>query len=428
MELAWAQAVHGVTMRPILLLAPLAVSSQIVREGRFLDANIQYSDGMMTGDAIVVTNYERLHYFDPSRFSGIVLDESSILKSLDGKTRRHLTEFAKPLAYRLCATATPAPNDYTELGQHAEFLGVLTAKEMMALYFTQDGNSTTQWRMKGHAVDDFWRWVASWASAMRKPSDVGFPEGDPLYDLPALHVHQVQVEAEHDHVSGTLFRDEARTLTERREARRQTLDQRVAAAVELVALEPDEQWLIWTDLNAESEALSALIPGAVQVQGSDTAEHKTSAMLGFADGSVRVLVSKPSICGFGMNFQGCSRMAFVGLSDSFERYYQAVRRCWRFGQTREVHAYVVTADVEGAVVRNIENKQRKAERMADELVQAMSEGSVEHLARGEYETDDAQGDGWRVMLGSQCSRRRSPRCTSTPIRFATWATCEASRT
>jgi DNA modification methylase len=354
-----------------------------------------------------VTNYERLHHFEPLRpiLGGIVLDESSILKALDGKTRRALTDFAQPIAYRLCATATPAPNDYIELGQHAEFLGVLTAKEMMALYFTQDGNSTQKWRLKGHARESFWRWVASWATAMRRPSDVGFPEGDPLYDLPPLNVHQVEVEAESPHATGTLFKMEARTLQERREARKATLAERVAAAVRLIEAEPDEQWLVWCDLNDESHALAKAITGAVEVKGADSVEHKEASLLGFADGEIRALVTKPSIAGHGMNFQRCARVVFVGLSDSFERYYQAIRRTWRFGQDRPVECYVVTADVEGAVVRNIQEKQRKAEAMQDELVRAMADRTAEHLAaRGQYETDEASGDGWRMLLGDCVER------------------------
>ncbi len=403
MELAWATAVCEVTAKPTLLLAPLAVSKQIIREAETVGAEAEYSANG-PGKWITVSNYERLHNFDPDDFGAVVLDESSILKSFDGKTRKDLTNFAASLPYRLCASATPAPNDYLELGQHAEFLSVMSAKEMMALFFTQDGNSTTQWRMKRHAEADFWRWVASWAIAMRRPSDVGFPEGDKLYELPPLNVHQVQVKAENDHALGTLFRDEARTLSERRKARQETRDDRVKAAAALVAAEPDEQWLMWCDLNAESEQLAALIPGAVEVRGSDSQEHKERALLGFADGSVRVLVSKPSICGHGMNWQRCARMVFVGLSDSFERYYQAVRRCWRFGQERSVEVYVVTADVEGAVVRNIENKQRRAEQMAEELLQAMSDRTLEHLEKGVYESDDAKGDGWRLLLGDCVER------------------------
>lgn len=405
MELAWAHAVSEATGRPVLILTPLAVSRQMLRELVLLGGDGRYCATGELGPGVNVTNYERLHYFDPAQLGGIALDESSILKALDGKTRKALTDFAKDLPYRLCATATPAPNDYIELGQHADFLGVLTAKEMMALYFTQDGNSTQNWRLKGHAREEFWKWIASWATAMRRPGDIGYPEGDHLYDLPPLTVHQVEVESTSLHPTGTLFKDEARTMSERREARKSTLTERVQAAVDLVMAEPDEQWLLWCDLNAESEALAKAIPGAVEVRGTDTVEFKEQALLGFADGKARCLVTKPSIAGHGMNWQGCSRMIFVGLSDSFERYYQAVRRCWRFGQTRPVHAYVVTADVEGAVVRNIESKQRRAEQMAEELVQAMADRTREHLAaRGHYETDDAEGDGWRLMLGDCVER------------------------
>jgi DNA modification methylase len=412
MELAWAHAVSEATSKPVLLLAPLAVGKQTVREAQTIGAGgeVRYlatADDVLAADRVIVTNYERLHHFEPLRpiLGGIVLDESSILKALDGKTRRALTDFAQTIPYRLCATATPAPNDYIELGQHAEFLGVLTAKEMMALYFTQDGNSTQKWRLKGHARESFWRWCASWATAMRRPSDVGFPEGDPLYDLPPLNVHQVEVEAESPHATGTLFKMEARTLQERREARKSTLAERVAAAVAKVEAEPDEQWLVWCDLNDESHALAKAITGAVEVKGADSIEHKEASLLGFADSEIRALVTKPSIAGHGMNFQRCARVVFVGLSDSFERYYQAIRRTWRFGQDRPVECYVVTADVEGAVVRNIQDKQRKAEAMQDELVRAMADRTAEHLAaRGQYETDEASGDGWRMLLGDCVER------------------------
>lgn len=410
MELAWAHAVSIAMGQPVLLLAPLAVGKQTCREAESIGATANYratADEIEMTDRIIVTNYERLHHFEPVRHTlgGIVLDESSILKGFDGKTRKALQDFARDVPYRLCATATPAPNDYIELGQHAEFLGVLTAKEMLALYFTQDGNSTQKWRLKGHAHQPFWRWVASWATAMRKPSDVGFPEGDELYRLPPLSVHQVEVQAPSEHAIGTLFKMEANTLAERREARKNTLAERVAKAVELVEAEPDEQWLVWCDLNDESAALAKAITGAVEVKGADTAEHKEASLLGFADGNVRALVTKPSIAGHGMNFQRCARVVFVGLSDSFERYYQAIRRSWRFGQTRPVECYVVTADVEGAVVRNIEDKQRRAEQMQDELVQAMADRTAEHLAaRGKYETDEATGDGWRMLLGDCVER------------------------
>ena len=404
MELSWAVAAAETTGRGALILAPLAVSKQIVREAGELGCEAAYSKGGDPRTIVTVTNYERLDSFDSKRFGAVVLDESSILKGFNGKTYRALVDWAAPLAYRLAASATPAPNDYLELGQHSEFLSVLSAKEMMALYFRQDGNSTTKWRLKGYAEADFWRWVASWAVGMRRPSDVGFPDGDVAYDLPALEVRGVQVEAESDFALGTLFRDEAHSLSERQRARRETLEERCRAVVGLVAAEPDEQWLLWCDLNDESKMLADLIPGAVEVTGTDTTDHKERSLLGFADGEIKVLVSKPSIAGHGMNFQRCARMAFVGLSDSFEKYYQAVRRCWRFGQRRPVHAYVVTADIEGAVVRNIQDKQRKAEAMAQELLEAMADRTLEHLAKGTYESDEVAGDGWDLMLGD-CAER-----------------------
>jgi hypothetical protein len=402
MELEWARQVGGT----VLLLAPLAVGKQIVREAeRFgIDNARTVADPADVREGINVTNYERLHRFWPDGLDGLVLDESSILKAFDGKTRQALTEFGLQVPMRLCATATPAPNDYEELGQHAEFLGVLTAREMLALYFTQDGNTTTKWRLKGHARQPFWRWVASWALAISSPADLGHHEEAERFRLPPLRVEPVVVAAADPHATGTLFAGEAQTLQERREARRRTLDERVAATAALVAAEPDEQWLLWCDLNAESEALTKAILGAVEVRGSDTPEHKEASLLGFADGAVRVLVTKPSIAGFGMNWQGCARMAFVGLSDSFERYHQAVRRCWRFGQQREVVAYVVTADAEGAVVRNIERKERQMTEMMAELVANVGR-TGEHIARrSTAEQDEREGQDWRMLLGDCVER------------------------
>lgn len=402
MELEWARQVGG----PILLLAPLAVGSQILREAeRFEVPARTVADGSELADGVNIANYERLHRFDPDGLMGLILDESSILKAFDGRTRRDLTLFGERVPMRLCATATPAPNDHDELGQHAEFLGVLTAREMLALYFTQDGNTTNKWRLKGHAREPFWRWVASWALAFNGPADIGHEEEQGRFDLPPLQVRPVVVDTEDQHAIGTLFRAEASTLIERREARRRTLPERVAATAALVAAEPAEPWLLWCDLNAESAALTKAIPGAVEVKGSDSSEHKERALLGFAEGSVRVLVSKPSICGHGLNFQRCARMVFVGLSDSFERYYQAVRRCWRYGQTRAVDAYVVTAAVEGAVARNIERKERQMEEMMRELVANVGR-TAEHLDRTPREQDLAEGDGWRMMLGD-CVERLS---------------------
>jgi hypothetical protein len=314
-----------------------------------------------------VANYERLHHFNPARFGGVVLDESSILKSFDGSTRRALTKFGSSIPYRLACTATPAPNDTDELANHAEFLGVMSSKEMLALFFRQDGNTTHKWRQ------DFWTWVSSWAVAARSPADVGHPEEAARFILPPLRTYQatVGVEAVEE---GRLFGVEAQTLIERRQARRESLEERVRLAASIVAAQPDEPWVLWCDLNAESEALVRTIPGAVEVRGSDSAEDKERKLAEFASGEIRVLVTKPSIAGFGLNWQHCARMAFVGLSDSFERLFQATRRCWRFGQTRAVEVHVVTAEREGAVVENIRRKERQAKEMVDELVKNASIG------------------------------------------------------
>lgn len=405
MQLQWAAHAGKTT----LIFAPLGVSRQTPREGEKFGVPVnvcrEYSD---LRPGVNITNYERIMHFTPNGIDAMVLDESSILKSFDGQTRRLLTDFGAKVPMRLCATATPAPNDWTELGTHAEFLDVLSMREMLSLYFTQDGNTTQKWRLKGHAEADFWGWVATWGVALNRPGDLGHTEEDERFRLPPLNVEQVVVEHSDPHATGTLFAMEASTLQERREARRNTLDERVAAAVRLIEAEPDEQWLIWCDLNAESEAITMAIPGAVEVRGPDTPESKENALLGFADGDVRVLVTKPSIAGFGMNWQRCARVVFVGLSDSFERYFQAVRRCWRFGQTRPVQVYVVTADVEGAVVRNIERKERQATRMMEQIVANMAERTREHLRRDTmtYENDEAHGDGWRLLLGDCVERLR----------------------
>lgn len=405
MQLEWARHA-GET---VLIFAPLAVAAQTQREGEKFGIDVRHvHDGAELAPGINVTNYERLERFDPAKIDALVLDESSILKSFDGVTRRKLTEFGRGIPMRLCATATPAPNDYTELGTHAEFLDVMSNREMLSLYFTQDGNTTQKWRLKGHAHDPFWRWVASWAVALNTPGDVGHEDEDARFVLPPLNIEQIVVDQSDPMAVGTLFAIEASTLAERRDARKATLDERVQAAIDLVAAEPDEQWLLWCDLNAESEALTQAIPGAVEVRGPDDPDSKERALLGFADGSMRVLVTKPSIAGFGMNWQGCARVVFVGLSDSFERYFQAVRRCWRFGQGRPVEVYVVTADTEGAVVRNIERKERQAKKMMEQIVLNMAERTKEHLRRNTatYEEDTQVGGGWAIMLGDCVERLR----------------------
>jgi len=381
-QLAWADGVRRQTNKPVLILAPLAVSEQTKREGdKFgIDVKTVRSDEQCSY-GINVTNYEMLGHFTPDKFGGIVLDESGILKNFNGSTRKEITEFARSIHYRLACTATPAPNDIVEITNHSEFLDYGLGKEILALYFRQDGNTTHKWRLKGHAQRDFWAWMASWAVAVRKPSDMGFDDGK--FVLPPLATIQHTVSG---HIEeGWLFQVEAHTLQERNQARRESMKDRVGLCAEL-ANNNNRPWLIWCGLNAESELLTAAIPDAIEVKGSDSNDHKRDALLGFSDGKYRVLVTKPSIAGWGMNWQHCRDMAFVGLSDSWEQYYQAVRRCWRFGQTEQVNAHLIVADTEGAVVANIERKERQAEHMMSELVRHMGQT----VKKNEYQQSTAK--------------------------------------
>ena len=381
MEIEWASHVAGHSGGDVLILTPLAVGPQMVREGEKFGIECRTAKSQAdVRPGITVTNYERLHHFDPSRFRGIVIDESSVLKSFEGTVRKQITEFASGIPYRLSATATPAPNDLIELTNQSEFLDVMSGKEIIALFFTQDGNTTHHWRLKGHAHAPFWRWLASWAVAIRKPSDIG--ESDEGYDLPPLNIHPVVVHS--NPLPGYLIPTEASGLAESRAARRDSLAERVAICAEL-ANATAEPFLIWCDLNAESEALARSIPGSVEVRGSDPAEKKESSLLGFIDGRIRVLISKPSICGWGLNLQHCHRMAFVGLSYSFEAYYQAIRRCWRFGQTRPVEVHVITSEAEGQVVDAIRRKETQADAMFAEIVSHMDGLSLGRSGRVEMD-------------------------------------------
>jgi hypothetical protein len=373
MQLEWASHVQRKSEGLVLILAPLAVAQQTCRQGEVFGVPVSYvrDESQIDGPGIYITNYEMLEHFTPAAFDGVVLDESSVLKAYDGKTRTTIIESFRRTPYRLACTATPAPNDHVELGNHAEFLGTMTRAEMLAMFFVHDGGNTSEWRLKGHAQSSFWAWACSWAVNLRKPSDLGY--SDERFALPPLTIHHEVVSADHATAAkaGMLFKVEAKTLVERREARKASTYDRVAVCAKL-ANESADPWLIWCNLNAEGDALTKAIPGAVQVAGADDRDLKTDRMLGFASGKYRVLVSKPSICGFGMNWQHCPNVAFCGLSDSWEQYYQAVRRVWRFGQRREVNCYVVTSELEGAVVANIERKEADALKMAAEMVQNMA--------------------------------------------------------
>lgn len=361
MQIEWARLMRD---RGALIIAPLAVCQQTIREAAKLGVTAHYvrDSSEVNRLGLCVTNYERLPQINPGLFDAVVLDESSILKQSDGKTRTMLIDWARDIPHRLACSATPAPNDPEELTNQAEWLGRMARTHMLAAYFIHD---TDGWRLKGHARGPMVSWMASWAVALRKPSDLG--GDDTGYDLPGLEIvpHLVPVHIEQD---GALFATELGGVQGRSQVRRQSLADRVARAVELVAAEPDEPWLLWCGLNDEAGALATAIPGAVNVHGSLDPDEKSRLLLGFADGDYRVLITKPSIASQGLNYQHCARMAFVGLGDSYEKYYQAIRRCYRYGQTRVVQAHIVLSDLESQIATNVARKERQANVITDALI------------------------------------------------------------
>lgn len=368
MQIEWAWQVFQHTGNRVLILAPLCVAEQTVKEADKLGYQLKYvrdfkRDGQ-TG--LYITNYEMLHEFESAiregYFDGIVLDESSIIKHKDSKTRNFIIETAKHIPFKLSATATPSPNDYMEMGNQAEFLGVMSMAEMLAMYFIHDSGETSKWRLKGHGEAKFWEWLATWAVTIKKPSDLGF--SDDGYDLPGLEIEEIVVPSQHKIEDNT-------TLSGRNEARRISIDERVQAAINIINNDQD-QYIAWCNLNDESQKLKEGISGSVEVKGSDKIEHKEQRIQSFTSGESRAIVTKPSIAGFGMNWQHCNKMVFVGLNDSFEQLYQAIRRCYRFGQQKIVKVYLISSELEGAVRDNIIEKERKAE--------AMSKAMVEHMA------------------------------------------------
>jgi superfamily II DNA or RNA helicase len=376
MQVSWAyQVVRHTVGATVLILSPLAVSKQTIRESLKFGIHVHLcrsSADVKSG--VNITNYEMLHNFDPNDFNGIVLDESSIIKNQSGKMRAAITEFAKNIPYRLACTATPAPNDFMELGTHAEFLGIMNFTEMLATFFVHDGGDTSKWRLKGHAQDSFWKWLASWSVFLTKPSDLNY--SDEGFNLPKLHTHQHIVES--DAPEGALFAFEAHGLQERQAARRESLDRRVAKCAEIVKQSP-KPFMVWCGLNAESESLKQAIPGSIEIKGSDTDQHKEKTMLDFADGKIEVLISKSSICGFGMNWQVCCNTAFVGMSDSFESLFQSTKRFHRHGQKNEVHRHLIISEAEGSVLSNVQRKEADFMRMIGEMVEHTKVMSIENV-------------------------------------------------
>lgn len=376
MQLVWAENIVRKTGKKILIVTPLAVSHQTVRESQKFNIECVRSDDGVPKAVITVTNYERLHLFNSTDFIGVVCDESSILKNYNGVRRGIITEFIKKLPYRLFCTATAAPNDYIELGTHSEALGDLGFMDMLNRFFKNDNNTsalnrfhgqTKQWRFKHHAQKPFWQWVSSWARALRKPSDMGFDDKD--FVLPELIENQVLIENTQP-LPGELFVRPANGLQEQREELRLTLKQRCEKVAELI--NGNGVALVWCNMNAEGDLLEKIINDSIQVSGSDTDDKKETVLKDFSAGNVKVLITKPKIAGFGLNWQHCSHMTFFP-SHSFEQYYQGIRRCWRFGQNKPVVVDLITTGGGKNVLNNLQKKAKAADEMFTELVKYMND-------------------------------------------------------
>lgn len=398
MGLVWASNVARKTGKPVLYLTPVAVGPQTIREAEKFGVEARLCrDGVVRNtDHIAVSNYERLHYFDPQAFGGVVCDESSILKSFAGQRRGQITQFMRKVEYRLLQTATAAPNDYIELGTSSEALGYLGHIDMLNRFFKNDLNNSAQgrmngevikWRLKGHAETPFWRWVCSWMHAIRKPSDMGFD--DRAFALPPLEEVEHLIEA-NTLADGMLFALPAIGLDEQREERRRTVQERCEKVAELVK-HTGQPALVWCDLNDEGDTLERLIPDAVQVSGSDSDEAKEERLLAFADGKARVLITKKKLGAWGLNFQHCAHIVDFP-SHSFEQRYQGVRRCWRFGQKRTVRVDTVTTEGQRGIVKNLQRKAQQADEMFDRMVAHMND--AQGIERVNHYTKPMEAPSW----------------------------------
>lgn len=401
-SLEWGRVVAERVGKPVLMLAPLAVGPQHVSEAekRGIDATYLREPGSRAMPPIVVTNYERLGLFDVSEFSGVVLDESSILKSFSGQTRNALIATFRDMPYRLSASASPAPNDHMELGNQSEFLGVMQSREMLSRWFINDTATASQkWRLKGHAVEHFWNWVASWSRCVSMPSDLGFDDAG--YALPDLTPFNHVVEADRSIDAGTdgdqhrMFRMPELSATSVHKEKRLTLGARADRMADVIRAQSNEPWIVWVETDAEADAIAARLPDAVEVRGSMSPDRKEERLTGFSEGKIRVLITKPSIAGFGLNWQHCARVAFVSLSFSYEAYYQAIRRCWRFGQQRPVHVHVAMSDTEKAIFDTIARKSADHTTMKVRMREAMRRASVSVERQRPYDAANAMTiPGW----------------------------------
>lgn len=393
-----------------LIVAPIGVGHQTVEEAARLGISAEFASDQPTAPGIYVTNYEKLHRFDPSKWDAIVLDESSIIKDVTSKTREKMIRDWTVVPHRLCCTATPSPNDIAELANHAEFLGVMTRRDMLATWFVHD-DPVNGWRLKGHAHESFYRWLATWAVYIRRPSDLGF--SDDGFDLPPLEIRDSYVAIDWKPDRGMLLPQLVGGIQGRNAARRASLEGRVARAAELIR-SSDDQWVVWCGLNDEGRQLAAALGDtSVNVEGKDSESSKIANEQRWRSGDVQTLITKPSIFGYGMNWQHCHRVMFLGMGDSFEQYYQAIRRCWRFGQTSPVTVDIVLSEAEVRVAENVWRKEAEHNRTAEEVIKHV--GAIEReMLNGDavatksetYKTAEAEGDGWRIMLGDCVERLR----------------------
>jgi hypothetical protein len=383
--LEWGRCVVEHTNKPVLMLAPLAVGPQHAGEAERwgIDARYIREPEEIRRPGNYITNYDRLHRFDTDQFGGAVLDESGILKSFNGKTTRNLIDRFARTPYRLACTATPAPNDHTELATHAEFLGVMRREDMLTRWFIHDSADTGEWRLKRPAAADFWAWMTTWSRAISKPSDLGF--SDEGYILPPLHVvrHLVDADLQKD-TGGALFRSPEQSATSIHREKRLTVAARADKIAEVTLGEAHEPRVIWCDTDYEADALTDRIPSAVEVRGSQRIEEKEEKLIAFASGQTKHLVTKERIAGWGLNWQHCARMARVGLSYSYESYYQGIRRCWRFGQTREVSVDIAMAETEAPILAAIDRKAASNDEMRRLMVAAMSAAVAPQAWSGAY--------------------------------------------
>ena len=409
MQLEWAKQIGERT----LILAPLAVAYQTVREGDKLGIEVQYVRSqhhldMWPHQLIYITNYEMVEHFNPASFGAVILDESSILKSIDGKTRSKLIEMFRATPYRLCCTATPAPNDIAEFANHAEFLGICTREEMLSMFFVHD---ETGWRLKGHAQNAFYRWMASWAMMVKTPSDIGF--SDDGYILPPLSVSPVWIEGDAQKAAaeaGQLFLTGLEGIRGRSVARRVTIADKIAKATAILNAS-DERWIVWCILNEEGQQLAKLVNDSVLVEGKDSPDSKTQNLISFLEGCHRVLITKASIAGHGLNLQNCHNMMFIGLTDSWEAYYHAIRREWRYGQQSPVNVQIVLSDLEAPILENIQRKEAQALEVGRQMVEAVSGyqqeelGILEFSQNGYHEAEQA-GAHYTLLMGDCVERMK----------------------